>query len=629
MKKSKVTRSLMAAVSIVALTTVMYGCVHDGDSDDTPAVEMPDPDPALGAAMTAAMAAATAADKAADAAEDAVTAQAANQSADPISYALAQNAAERAREAATAAAEAYDVAKAADTVAAAEAAQADAEAAQAVAEEEQANAIMYAGDVGDDHQANVDADTERQALEAAQGAAATAAKSAREAATAAKTASEEATGLVGADHRFAVAAKDAADKAEAAAKAAEAANDMAQSAGTSGEAQGNQETAEAEQSDAEMYLAEASKQRDNAKAAQEHAEDLEEKRIEGVLGEQRSRASGAAEDAGTAADEAGDSADDAEGFAVNRALIQTGEANSVEDAEKSREYAEMAKGEAAKAQDASGKAAAAETEADARKYADMAEDHQKAAEDFQSKAKMYRDEADKDSMLEVKVDGKTKSVGDTMIMVGAERTETTIGGVTHITGEIEKIVDGHMGTRGIEFRNTPGTPPHPDIAEYMQEVAPRSNLEIGFRVDSADDKARLTLVTGYIGVDKGKVFAQSSTPHTGTEPGMVSSNPGTVNNDVTLKSEGMFYRAGTATGREGEFLMVRIHRNTGCDLCCPCVAMPERSAGLGMHSGIDVPSSCRGDFIAGLAVFGNAAEMRQATMAGTADRWACDFRMAP
>ena len=46
MKKSKVTRNLMAAVSIVALTTVMYGCVHDGDSDDTLATDMTDmPDP--------------------------------------------------------------------------------------------------------------------------------------------------------------------------------------------------------------------------------------------------------------------------------------------------------------------------------------------------------------------------------------------------------------------------------------------------------------------------------------------------------------------------------------------------------------------------------------------------------
>ena len=49
MKKTKLTRSLLAACSIVALSTVMYGCVHNG-GDDAPAtddndmgMEMPDP----------------------------------------------------------------------------------------------------------------------------------------------------------------------------------------------------------------------------------------------------------------------------------------------------------------------------------------------------------------------------------------------------------------------------------------------------------------------------------------------------------------------------------------------------------------------------------------------------------
>ena len=43
MKKTKLTRSLLAACSIVALTAVMYGCVHDGDdppaTDGTPTAE--------------------------------------------------------------------------------------------------------------------------------------------------------------------------------------------------------------------------------------------------------------------------------------------------------------------------------------------------------------------------------------------------------------------------------------------------------------------------------------------------------------------------------------------------------------------------------------------------------------
>ena len=42
MKKSKLTRTLMAAVSVVALSAVMYGCVHSGD-DAPPPVDQPDP----------------------------------------------------------------------------------------------------------------------------------------------------------------------------------------------------------------------------------------------------------------------------------------------------------------------------------------------------------------------------------------------------------------------------------------------------------------------------------------------------------------------------------------------------------------------------------------------------------
>ncbi|MCY4407340.1 MAG: hypothetical protein OXC15_13305 [Rhodospirillaceae bacterium] len=55
MKKSKVTRSLLAACSIVALSAVMYGCVHSGGDDTPPPVTEPEPDPVadLNAAITA------------------------------------------------------------------------------------------------------------------------------------------------------------------------------------------------------------------------------------------------------------------------------------------------------------------------------------------------------------------------------------------------------------------------------------------------------------------------------------------------------------------------------------------------------------------------------------------------
>ena len=57
MKKTKLTRSLLAACSIVALSAVMYGCVHNG-GDDAPATDMsgtpdPAPDPAAPVDVTA------------------------------------------------------------------------------------------------------------------------------------------------------------------------------------------------------------------------------------------------------------------------------------------------------------------------------------------------------------------------------------------------------------------------------------------------------------------------------------------------------------------------------------------------------------------------------------------------
>ena len=71
MKKMNLTRKLMAACSIVALSAVMYGCVHSGD-DPEPMVEMPEPvpEPMEPAGPTDLQETQTAAADAADAAAD-------------------------------------------------------------------------------------------------------------------------------------------------------------------------------------------------------------------------------------------------------------------------------------------------------------------------------------------------------------------------------------------------------------------------------------------------------------------------------------------------------------------------------------------------------------------------------
>ena len=130
--------SLVAVLAAGLLA--LSGC---GGSSSTP--PDPGPDPALGAAQKAAADAATAADAAAGAAEKAHSDQTANQAADPINYALAVDAATRARDAAAAAKAASDAAAATDDTAVAQAESSKAQTAQTAAEDARDAAERYAG----------------------------------------------------------------------------------------------------------------------------------------------------------------------------------------------------------------------------------------------------------------------------------------------------------------------------------------------------------------------------------------------------------------------------------------------------------------------------------------------------
>ena len=171
MKKTKLTRSLLAACSIVALSAVMYGCVHNG-GDDAPATDMsgtPDPVPepiepagptdleetqgdaadAATAAMTASTNAAASAGSAADATMTLATLQTGDDSnSGPMggreAAAAASDAADDAADAASAAADASAAAAAATTGADAEAALRMALDAQDAAEAAETTAVAMA-----------------------------------------------------------------------------------------------------------------------------------------------------------------------------------------------------------------------------------------------------------------------------------------------------------------------------------------------------------------------------------------------------------------------------------------------------------------------------------------------------
>ena len=283
----------------------------------------------------------------------------------------------------------------------------------------------------------------------------------------------------------------------------------------------------------------------------------------------------AAKDAADDAEEAADmAADEAEAADDNRATLQTGDANSVEHAKMARKYAGgpdddadddvVSAAEAADAADTANTAAQNATNAtDAQRAAGDAEDAQDDAEEAQRMAESERDEAVKDSMAELKIDGTVKMVGDTTIDATAGSSVVTVGEgddaqTTH-TGQINGMTPMTTGmgvavadaVTGVQ--DDPGTPAD-ETVKHLQAVANRT-FGIGKVVDSADDDARLMIITQYAGSKNVYVYNMGTATVSGTQAGRLSlddNNADTVEdvNNVSLRREGTFYRAGTDTGND-------------------------------------------------------------------------------
>ena len=251
----------------------------------------------------------------------------------------------------------------------------------------------------------------------------------------------------------------------------------------------------------------------------------------------------AADAAMTASGEAATAATDAMAAVANLATMQTGA---------------TAAGLAYEAHTAAGKAmaaymhakAASEAAAEAEVVTAAVEDRI-MAEEASANAVMYAmtatekaGEAETAAMAELMIIDKDKNVGGTSVNADAGSSVITTDGETVTTGRIETMDPMTTGAgvpEGVPFDAMAA--PAADTA-YKQQVAARE-LTIGRTIDTSDDTARLMLVTHYAGTKMVSVYRLGTGMPTGTKAGYLSigDDEDDVNN-VALKSEGTYYRAG-------------------------------------------------------------------------------------
>ena len=286
-------------------------------------------------------------------------------------------------------------------------------------------------------------------------------------------------------------------------------------------------------------------------AARDHIAALEGGTAPELLDPIKTAASDAADAASDAATAARTAANAAMTAAMNRATMQTGDANSAADAMDAGAHADTAEAEAGKAATASQMAQDAMDTATATPQRMAAEAARDAAMDARGMAVDAQGEAEADAMVELKIDGTMNSVGDISVDADAPNIVVTTGtGATAKTvntgfqADLQQEAAGAVA--GVDF--VAAAAPAEDTA-YVQAVAAR-DIDIGKTVDSADDMARLAIVTQYAGSRTVKVYADNAgaANEVTTRAGMMSvidGTDGTRNTDddtyVALRSEGTYY----------------------------------------------------------------------------------------
>ena len=191
----------------------------------------------------------------------------------------------------------------------------------------------------------------------------------------------------------------------------------------------------------------------------------------------------------------------------NRAVIQTGDlsgSNSGASAHSAYMQAKAAADAATAAQTASDAAAAATDVGAATRALVMAEAARDNAVTAQGLAETHRDAAVMASTTELKIVEKVKTVGDTSIEVDKVAKSSTIGEVTRHTG----LLDMDLSTSGVRDKYGRLVKPVNAAGEAVVVTRTAASTSIGVTYDDADDTARLTLITAYLGSQKQMQFVR-------------------------------------------------------------------------------------------------------------------------
>ncbi len=280
------------------------------------------------------------------------------------------------------------------------------------------------------------------------------------------------------------------------------------------------------------------------------------------LEETQTAAADAADAAKMASDNAAMAASDAGDATENLATAQTG-AMAMSQADKAQMQADAAMTAYMAAKAASDAAAAATLASVAGEELAKARAAQADAEAAAMKADEYSKKAIASANMELKIDGTMKSVGETTIDAEAPKIEVTSG-----SGDDAQVVTTGL----LSTPMTTGDATYGRVAidavlitetEYVSpkvNAEMRDDLKIGKKVDSADDMARLQIITAYASTRSVKVYAAgAATAHMGEKEGTVEvASGGTgitsgadlatdTNVELTLRPVGMFFEVDTTT----------------------------------------------------------------------------------